>query len=133
MKVYRNRMDIYSKICNYITNPYYNKPHNEFINDIYNSEYGLDLNGVGDPNKRTFEIISQGALRIGEYNDLKWYFDDDFCEETIFKTAEEFKAKINRLVYDKELYNKCLKKQNEIVEKYMNLDYLRKYIEKYLI
>ena len=41
------------------------------------SKYGLDLNGVGNPNKRTFEILSQNSLRIGEYNDLKWPFDEE--------------------------------------------------------
>lgn len=103
-------------------------PFDEYLNHIHMSKYSLDLNGVGEPNKRTFEILSQGSLRIGEFNDLKWCFDDDFCEETIFKTADEFKEKINKLSNDNELYEKCLKKQNEIVDKYFNKTYLRNYL-----
>ena len=67
-------------------------------------------------------------MRISEFNNLKWCFDDDFCEETIFKTADEFKKKIFNLNNNKDLYDKCLKKQNEIVDKYYNKNYLRNYL-----
>jgi len=130
MKVYRNRNIIFNDIYQLLHIPRFinNVPFDNYLDDIYNSKFSLDLNGVGEPNKRTFEIISQGSLRLGEYNNLKWCFDDDFCEETIFKTANEFKQKVNLLLNDKDLYDKCLKKQNEIVEKYYNKEYLRNYL-----
>ena len=65
-------------------------PYDKFITNLKHSVYGLDLNGVGDPNKRTFEILSQGSLRISEYNNMKWPFDEEFSEETIFKDADDF-------------------------------------------
>jgi hypothetical protein len=102
------------------------------MNEMINSKYSLDLLGVGDPNIRTFEILCSGSLRIGERTNLKWTFDDEFYEETIFDDANDLLYKIIRLENDPELYKKCLDKQNEIVRKYMNLDYLKKYIESFL-
>ena len=92
------------------------------------SFFGLDLNGVGDPNKRTFEILSQGTLRISEYNDLKWPFEEEFLEETIFKDADDFNNKISNLINNKELYIKCLNNQNNIYIKYFNKKWVRNYI-----
>lgn len=130
LKYYRNRMNIYNKIKKFIYNPG-NLPYDMFIKQIHDSKFGLDLNGVGEPNKRTFEILSQGSLRIGEYNDLKWPFEEEFSEETIFKNADDFINKITMLSND-ELYNKCLENQNSIFRKYFNINWLREYVEKYL-
>ena len=130
MKVYRNRKIIYNQINDLLYTPRFmnNIPFDIYLNDIHNSKFSLDLNGVGEPNKRTFEILSQGSLRISEFNNLKWCFDDEFCEETIFKTGDEFKEKIFNLINNKDLYDKCLKKQNEIVDKYYNKNYLKNYL-----
>lgn len=103
-------------------------PHELFMNEMKNSKYSLDLLGVGDPNTRTFEILCSGSLRIGERSNLKWTFDDEFCEETIFDNANDLLEKIINLENDPELYKKCIDKQNEIVRKYMNIDSLKKYI-----
>lgn len=130
LKYYRERATIYSGIKDRIYNSGH-CDHNIFMNNINTSKFCLDLNGTGDPNMRTFEILSQGSLRISQYNDLKWCFDDNFCEETIFKDADDFHNKINRL-QDEILYNKCLQKQNELVEKYFNKEWLRKYIEGFM-
>jgi len=107
-------------------------PHELFMNEMKISKYSLDLLGVGDPNTRTFEILYSGSLRIGQRSNLKWTFDDEFYEETIFDNANDLLEKIIKLENDPELYKKCIDKQNEIVRKYMNLDYLKKYIESYL-
>jgi len=71
-----------------------------------NSKYSLDLLGIGDPNKRTFEILLSGSLMISEYNDLVWPFEDgdSFMIETIFKNENEFFEKIRELEKDNELY-----------------------------
>lgn len=130
LKYHRERVTIYNGIKDRIFNSGH-CDHETFINNMNTSKFCLDLNGTGDPNMRTFEILSQGSLRISQYNDLKWCFDDNFSEETIFKDAEDFHRKIDNL-QDEILYNKCLEKQNELVEKYFNKEWLRKYIEEFM-
>lgn len=124
---YRNRQNIYNKISNYIYNPGYLN-YNEFLNVLRTSKFALDLNGVGDPNKRTFEILSQGSLMISEYNNLKWPFNDTFSEETIFKNDREFVDKINKLNNDNNLYKKCMENQLNIFNKYFNKIWIKDYI-----
>lgn len=128
--IIRNRREMMISIQNILNiyNPGH-LPHELFMNEMINSKYSLDLLGVGDPNIRTFEILCSGSLRISQRSNLKWTFDDEFCEETIFDNANNLLEKIIRLENDSELYKKCIDKQNEIVRKYMNLDYLKKYIE----
>lgn len=125
----RDRRRIYNKIKNVIYNPG-NLNYSSFINTIRNSKYSLDLLGVGDPNKRTFEILLSGSLMISEYNDLLWPFDNNesFSKETIFKDENEFYNIINNLSKDNDLYLKCLKNQYTIVKKYFNKEWLRNYI-----
>jgi hypothetical protein len=127
----RNRVAIYNKIQQFIYNPGY-LDYDNFIKNIHESKFGLDLNGVGDPNIRTFEILSQGALRIGEYNNLKWPFDDEFCEETIFTDDIDFKIKIEKLLNDPNLYDKCLTQQMSIYNKYFNKEWIRNYILQFM-
>ena len=128
---YRNRKIMYNKIKHLIYNPG-QIPYDNFINNLKYSAFGLDLNGVGDPNKRTFEILSQGTLRIGEYNDMKWPFDEDFSEETIFKDADDFIKKINNIINDTNVYNKCITNQMNIYGKYFNKKWIRDYIINYI-
>jgi hypothetical protein len=61
--VYRNRIDIMNKIVKKVN--IYNPgrmDHNTFIKMLSTSKYCLDLLGVGDPNIRTFEILSCKSL-----------------------------------------------------------------------
>jgi hypothetical protein len=102
--------------------------HGEYINEMRNSLFCLDLLGVGDPNIRTFEILSSGSLRITQRSSLKWNFDDDFCEETYFDNENELQEKIYRLINEPKLYKKCLDKQNFIISTYMQREYLSNYI-----
>jgi hypothetical protein len=128
-KVYRNRKNIYSKIQNYI-DTYYHLPHDEFVNKIKNYRICLDLQGVGDPNKRTFEILSNGSLLFTNICDLNWGFEegDSFSEETIFYNEIDFIKKSEKLLNNNDLYNKCLTNQRYLVDKYFSKDYLRNYI-----
>lgn len=128
---YRDRKTIYSKIFNYIYNPGHLN-YNDFLVMLRTSKYSLDLNGVGDPNKRTFEILSQGSLMISEYNDLKWPFEESFSQETIFKNADEFIYKINELKNNDQLYKKCLYNQLYIYNKYFNKKWIKNYILNYM-
>lgn len=129
MDIPRGRQEIYSKISNYIYNPG-NLDYTIFINELRNSKFSLDLLGVGDPNKRTFEILMSGSLMISEYNNLLWPFTDgeEFTKETIFKNETEFKDIICNLSNNNELYNSCLQNQYSIVQKYFNKKWLRNYI-----
>ena len=128
MEIERDRSKIFNKIKRYIYNPGYLN-YDSFINEIRNSKFSLDLLGVGDPNKRTFEILLSGSLMISEYNDLLWPFDNEmFSKETVFKNETEFLNIINILSIDDELYLKCLKNQYNIVKKYFNKEWLRNYI-----
>jgi hypothetical protein len=129
--VMRNRRDMLINIQSLLNihNPG-QLPHELFMNEMENSKYSLDLLGVGDPNTRTFEILCSGSLKIGQRSNLKWTFDDEFCEETIFDNANDLLEKIKNLENYPELYKKCIDKQNEIVRKYMNVDVLRNYIIK---
>lgn len=131
MNFYRNRNIIFNEISSYVSYGF-NINYHLYLDIINTSKYSLDLNGVGDPNKRTFEILSQGSLRLSEYNDMKWCFNEDFSEETIFRTGEEFKRKLLRLENDSELYKKCLNRQYELYNKYFNKEWIRNYIENYL-
>lgn len=126
----RDRSSIYNKIKKYIYNPGI-LPYNKFLSEIRNSKYSLDLNGVGDPNKRTFEILSQGSLMISEYNDLKWPFEDDddeFNHELKFKDEKEFYKIMDKINKNPDFYNKCLENQNKIFNKYFNLEWIQSYI-----
>lgn len=128
---YRNRQNIYSKIYKYIYNPGHLN-YSNFLQEIKKSKFSLDLNGVGEPNKRTFEILSQGSLMISEYDNLKWPFEETFSEETIFKDENEFINKINKLNSDEELYKKCLDNQINIYNKYFNKTWIKSYILSFL-
>ena len=131
---YRNRQHVYNEIRNYVYNPG-NLRYDVFLKEIRDSKYALDLNGVGDPNKRTFEILSQGSLRISEYNDLKWPFEDGdaFSEETVFKNGNDFIQKIHNFEHDPELYNQCLENQITIYNKYFNKKWIKDYLLRYII
>jgi hypothetical protein len=121
------RRNIYDKIANYIYNPG-SLNFDDFLKTIQSSKYSLDLNGAGNPNKRTFEIVTNNSLLLSEYNDLTWPFEETFCEETIIKNADDFKIKINNLRMNKNLYEKCFAVQQNIIEKYFNREWLKNYI-----
>lgn len=125
--IVRDRISIYNKIQRYIYNP--GRLHyNIFLEQLRNSMFGLDLLGVGEPNKRTFEILLSGSLLISEKHDMKWPFDDEFCDEIFFSNEREFYDKVFRLYNDNNLYLKCLNKQYDIVRKYFNKEWIRNYI-----
>ena len=123
--VYRNRYIIHRLLKDL---DIYILPYHEYIQKMNSYNYSLDLLGVGDPNKRTFEILVSGALRIAQRNDLIWPFPDEFCEETLFTTEDEFYRKMNILKNNPEIYKKCLDKQEEIYKKYLNKTWIRDYI-----
>ena len=90
---------------------------------------------MGEPNKRTFEILSQGSLIISEHNDLKWPFeeDDKFNDELKFKDEKEFYKIMEKLMKNPDFYKNCLENQNKIFNKYFNLEWINSYILKSII
>jgi len=128
---YRDRKTIYNKINKYIYNQGYLN-YNDFLQTLRTSKYSLDLNGVGDPNKRTFEILSQGSLMLSQFNELKWPFEESFSEETIFKNENEFVNKLSKLNADDELYKRCLYNQLYIYNKYFNKKWIKEYVLNHL-
>lgn len=129
--IIRDRHTIYNKIKNAIYNPGY-LSYDSFLNEIRNSRYSLDLLGVGEPNKRTFEILLSGSLLFSQFHELKWPFDEEFCEETFFKDENDFFIKLNRFQSDNKLYLECLNQQYNIVNKYFNKEWLRNYILQFI-
>lgn len=129
-RVVRDRETIFNSIKHLLT-IYKNLPHDEFIEEMSRCKYALDIQGVGDPNSRTFEIFLSGSLRLFNNNNLTWTFDegDDFSEYASFTTAEEFQKNLY-ILSDINEYNKALEKQEKIVEKYINKEWLRGYINR---
>lgn len=128
--VYRMREDMFNKIKDHIDYGTFNEY--EFINKIKQYKVVVDLIGVGDPNKRTFEILTNGTLILSMCGDLEWGFEDgdQFHPDTFFKTEEEFKYKLDLILNNEEHYKKCLEQQHYIVKKYFNKKWLRIYIER---
>lgn len=126
----RNRNLIFQKIKNKLDNFVFSKwfPHDLYMKEMSKFKYCLDLIGVGDPNIRSFEILSSGSLRMSQRTTLVWPFNDDFCDETYFDDENELYDKISALNNDDNLYNKCLDKQKYIVSTYMNITSLKSYI-----
>jgi len=125
--VYVNRIDIYNKISSTLFNPGH-MDNNTFMTTLKNSKYGVDLQGAGNPNTRTFEIMISGALLLQQKNNLKWTFEDEISEYCLFIDANDYFKKLKLLQENDELYNDCLKIQYDIVNKYFNKEYLREYI-----
>ena len=112
----KHRLDIYQGLS-----------HQEYVNEIRNHTIVVDLLGVGNPNKRTYEGFANGTLVLTMVKELEWGFEegDTFHPDTVFETASEFEQKLNRLLTDKAHYEHCLAIQNRLVEKYFGLNWMR--------
>jgi len=128
-KSYATRKDILQYMKPYIEE-FFVYPADVYVQEVAKSKFSLDMNGAGDPNIRTFEILSTDSLLIQQAKYLVWGFDkgEGFSEETIYTTPEECLEKIKRLRADPVLYQKCLENQLYIKRKYFNVDWLRSYI-----
>lgn len=125
--IFRDRSAIYNKISQTIYNPGYLN-YTSFLNEIRNSKFSLDILGVGEPNKRTIEILLSGSLILSQKHDMKWPFDEEFCEETMFSDNIDYFVKLTKLRENHELYRKCLETQYNIVNKYFNKEWIKNYI-----
>ncbi len=127
----RKRKEMYDSIKDSLVT-YSNLQHNDYLQKIREHKILVDLIGVGDPNKRFFEGISNGTLVMTMTNNLDWGFypGDEFHSGTVFSTPSEYHQKVQRLLVDQQFYNECLFHQNKLVEKYFTKEWLRTYIEK---
>ena len=107
-------------------------PNDIYLKELSKSAFSLDLNGLGDPNKRTFEILCANSLLIQQHKYLIWPFDsgDNFMSMTIFQNPDECKSKVDSLRNDSELYTKCFNNQLYIKNKYFTVEWLSSYIYK---
>jgi len=105
-------------------------PNHLYMQELSRSLFALDMNGEGDPNYRTFELLMTDALILQQFKHLVWPFEagDGFSEETIYRTPEEFMEKLGRLRADMSLYNRCLANQKYIKAKYFTQGWLRSYL-----
>ena len=122
-----NRIEIYNQIKDFISNPGA-LPNNIFMEFMRQSKFGVDLLGAGNPNTRTFEILVSGSLLLQQKNDLVWPFPEKFSDECYFTNGDDFFINLQNLINNPDVFNKCLKTQFDIVNKYFNKNWLRNYI-----
>ena len=103
---YLTREIMIHSIENYLTNIYVS--NQTYMEELSKSKFSLDLNGDGDPNIRTFEVLCSNSLLLQQHKEFVWPFEngDSFSEETIFKTPEEFFLKLKHLRENESLYIK---------------------------
>jgi hypothetical protein len=120
-----DREGIYNEIKTHLHT--YNSLDNKTYLDLM-SKYtmALDLNGVGNPNRRTFEILLTNTLVISQKNKLVWPFEEHFDDDTFFESKDDFIKKIDALVSGKYIIAK--KKQEYIFNTYFNKEWMRNYI-----
>jgi GR25 family glycosyltransferase involved in LPS biosynthesis len=124
---FTDRTTIYNIIQPYI-NTYNGMPNNEFLEAMSRHTMALDLNGCGNPNRRTFEILLTNTLLLSQKNNLVWPFEELFDENTIFETGNEFINKLSILMSNFDNYIKAYIRQQQIYDKYFNKEWLYQYI-----
>ena len=127
--VIRDRESIYKQLYPQL-NVISNLSHGSFLMEISNSKYALDLEGVGDPNARTFEILIAGSLRLHNNTEVIWPFEHKFSKLTEFRSLDEFNSNLNLLNSDPHVYDEALNNQNNIFKMYFNKEWLSSYIIK---
>ena len=124
--IIRDRDAIHKQIRPYITS-YSSLPYNRYIDALAQYAICVDLIGVGDPNKRTFEILKSGALLMTNIDGLNWGFTDgeSFSELCTFSDGQDFLKKKTLLLGNPELYRTAVAQQDLFVRKYFNKSALR--------
>lgn len=132
--VYRDRQSIHNAVKDHIVSIASASP-SDYARIMKSYRINVDFLGVGEPNKRTLEILTFGSLLFTNITDLDWAFDpgDGFAPETIYLSPDDFKNKLKRLLEDEELYRRCLDNQRYLVEKYMGRGWLSRYLWQYII
>ena len=105
-------------------------PKEEFLQQFNTYKCFLHLNGTGHLCGRFFEGLSRDSLMISQKMDTIFPFEDElfFHDATIFEMPHEFAKKYDALMNDDQLYDECKSRQEEVLEKYFNYDYIKNYI-----
>jgi hypothetical protein len=122
-----DRETIYNEIKGYL-HTYSSLDNKTYLEVMGKYIMAVDLNGVGNPNRRTFEILLTNTLLISQKNKLVWPFEEQFDENTIFENKEDFISKINKFNTDVSIYLTAKQKQDYIFNRYFNKEWLRNYI-----
>ncbi len=125
--VYVDRETIFQEIKPYV-HQYSGLPYEQYMRQMSRYMFSVDLNGCGNPNKRTFEILLSRSLRISQDNAVVWPFPVQFHSFASFQTGDEFFERVSTLVQNPELYKEALRIQNEIFDTYFTKEWLRGYI-----
>jgi len=124
----RDRNRYYNMIRDHVET-YKNLPSEKFLKTMQDHKYSIDLYGVGDPNRRTLEILWTRSLIIQQRTNLLYPFEDGNLvpNDLQFDTEEEF-ISIRSTLEDENIYNEYLKIQNDRFDKYYTVEWLRSYI-----
>lgn len=122
-----DRETIYNEIKGYL-HTYSSLDNKTYLEIMGKYIMALDLNGVGNPNRRTFEILLTNTLLISQKNKLVWPFEEQFDENTIFENKDDFISKMNKFNTDVNIYLTAKQKQDYIFNRYFNKEWLRNYI-----
>jgi hypothetical protein len=120
-----DREGIHNEIKRYL-HTYSSLDNTTYLDIMSKYLMALDLNGLGNPNRRSFEILLTHTLLISQKNKLVWPFEEKFDENTIFENKDDFIEKLNNLISGNYLIAK--EKQDNIFNKYFNKEWLRNYI-----
>ena len=122
-----DRETIYNEIKGYL-HTYSSIDNKTYLEVMSKYIMALDLNGVGNPNRRTFEILLTNTLLISQKNKVVWPFEEKFDENTIFENKDDFISKMNKFNSDSSVYLTAKQKQDFIFNRYFNKEWLRNYI-----
>ena len=125
--VFVDRETMFAQIKPYVQQ-YSGLSHIEYMKTMASHMFAVDLNGCGNPNKRTFEILLSRSLRIAQKNSVMFPFPTTFHPLTEFSSGDDFFQNIATLFQNPELYQEALKAQNLIFDTYFTKDWLRAYI-----
>jgi hypothetical protein len=129
-KIYRNRYNYFNEISDLVKTINNRFSFEEFKNTLLKHKFILDLPGVGDPNRRYLEGLGYNNLIFlhKDATNIKYPFEGLPLNETTYENREDFINKYNRLSNDKDFYNMTINKQKELINKYINTEWLRNYI-----
>lgn len=125
---YTNRHQYYHEIADFLKT-YSGLSYDAFRDIISKHKFALDLPGVGDPNRRYYEILTCHTLAFTHKDcvNIKYPFDGLPLNETIYNSREDFIEKLTKL-QDESFYNECLEKQTKVIQTYCTSEWLSNYI-----
>jgi hypothetical protein len=97
----------------------------EYLTNMGSSSLTLDIHGESRLNKRFYEALSTGTLLLLEKQDIVSPYT--FATECEFRDPYECVEKATILLSNDDLYNKCLTRQQEIVNTFFTKEHIQTY------